>query len=274
MLWLTLATSLFAASELQSDAKSCDVYLDLEKKFKCTRAGNYFIGYAYTYCEKFRNAKSHWDQALITWTEKTTKCLQDDILIAIKRGVVGCLPLLERGFSSHVACYTESGFCALREDQRRKVFDVIETSDLLSDISGSISQMLRVKMLCAIPTSEIVATIFHILFDLSREMDNPSKVYISEIYKAVPQNKMQAEEYVSDLMDILENGEKKKGLSKENHLKHVELNLKLLREDQSSHDIGALPTFEQQEQLLTSPNEEQRIARNVKKAWEILVNKR
>lgn len=102
----------------------------LEAKTHCGNDG-YPLAYGKKYCQRFRDLDGLTPSGS-QWRNKTLACLQSKLDSFVKDGG-DCEVLRQSAFSSHAACYLDSGFCALPVGDWLRIFHTINWRDLISD---------------------------------------------------------------------------------------------------------------------------------------------
>jgi len=116
--------------ETQSDV--CTFYQQrLESKLHCGLQG-YPLAYGKKYCERFRDL-AQLSRAGAKWRDETLSCLQSQLGTFATNGG-SCDAVREKAFASHASCYKTSGFCQLPVSDWRRIFHVIDWTDLLSAV--------------------------------------------------------------------------------------------------------------------------------------------
>lgn len=94
----------------------CNFYAQcMESRYHCGSTG-YPIGYGQYYCNKFVLDTSLLSPAGDTWMTNVMLCLQRDLVpyaLGAGQGFSDCKALQDFAFSTHPACYVDSGLCKL-----------------------------------------------------------------------------------------------------------------------------------------------------------------
>lgn len=94
----------------------CNFYTEcIESRYHCGPTG-YPLGYGQYYCDKFVTDASLLSPQGQTWMTTVMLCLQGDLVpyaLGATQGFSDCQALQDFAFSTHPACYVDSGLCSL-----------------------------------------------------------------------------------------------------------------------------------------------------------------
>lgn len=116
---------------------TCSVYEACFAKYcPCKGDSDYFLSYGKRYCEAFLGAANFSDSGR-KWRDRTLNCLQEAIVPKLdisENPSCNCSEMRSLAFSSHVACYTQTGasICDLGLSDLNEIRRIVDTGDVLS----------------------------------------------------------------------------------------------------------------------------------------------
>lgn len=132
ILLLLLLSVLFGdyslAESCQPKKDSCDFYLCKEQESPCGDKG-YWLAYGYKYCSLFLDVEDKFPATSMEWMQNVRFCLQKEINKFPEE--ISCKESYLKSMSSHVDCYTDTGFCQLSLKERASIIWVLRSALLL-----------------------------------------------------------------------------------------------------------------------------------------------
>lgn len=116
------------ADSCQAKKNSCDFYLCKEQKSPCGDKG-YWLAYGYKYCSLFLEVEDKFPVTSMEWMQKVRVCLQKEINEFSEE--ISCTESYLKSMSSHVDCYTDTGFCQLSLKERASIIWALRSALLL-----------------------------------------------------------------------------------------------------------------------------------------------